>query len=78
MIVFEKLKLNKFVSVSVPRNRDLYARVGGRVPELGTSGFTADYGKSKMESISDDISFIEGEMLKSSLMTPDDYNNIKP
>lgn len=43
--------MNKFVPVSVPRNRDLYARVGGRVPALGTTGFTSEFGMNKMQQL---------------------------
>lgn len=53
MIVIDALKLNKFKEVSVPRNKDLYARVGGRVPSVGTTGFVSDYGKDKMQLLSE-------------------------
>lgn len=53
MIVIDALKLNKFKEVSVPRNKDLYARVGGRVPSIGTTGFVSDYGKGKMQLLSE-------------------------
>lgn len=53
MIVIDALKLNKFKNVSVPRNKDLYARVGGRVPSVGTTGFVSDYGKDKMQLLSE-------------------------
>ena len=64
MKVCEKLKLNKFQPVSVPRNKDLYARVGGRVPSLGTSGFTAELSKSKLDIINDSESALLEEMEK--------------
>lgn len=53
MIVIEKLKLNRHKIVSVPRNKDLYARVGGRVPSQGTSGFVSELGKDKMQILAD-------------------------
>lgn len=53
MIVIDKLQLNKFKIVSVPRNKDLYARVGGRVPSQGTSGFVSELGKDKFEILAD-------------------------
>lgn len=71
MKVIEKLKLNKFKSVSVPRNRDLYARVGGRVPQLGTGGFTSELGKSKMDILSDSEAALEAQMLKDNQMPLD-------
>lgn len=62
MYVIEKLKLNKFLPVSVPRNKDLYARVGGRIPSLGTTGFTSEMGKSKLDLLSDSERALEAEM----------------
>lgn len=64
MKVIDSLKLNKYEAVSIPRNRDLYGRVGGRVPSMGTSGFTAEIGKSKLDIISDSESSILAEMEK--------------
>lgn len=61
MIVIEKLKLNKHKVVSVPRNKDLYARVGGRVPTMGTSGFTSELGKDKMQILADSEEAIMNE-----------------
>lgn len=66
MKVCDKLKLNQFQPVSVPRNKDLYCRVGGRVPSLGTTGFTSEYGKSKLDIISDSESALIDEMKKKS------------
>lgn len=53
MKVVEKLKLNKFQPVSVPRNRDLFERVGGRVPPVSAKGFVSEYGKSKLDLLAD-------------------------
>lgn len=53
MIVIEKLRLNKHKIVSVPRNKDLYARVGGRIPSQGTSGFVSELGKDKLDVLAD-------------------------
>lgn len=61
MKVIEKLKLNKHKVVSVPRNRDLYARVGGRIPQQGTSGFTSELGKDKMQLLADSEEAIMNE-----------------
>lgn len=71
MFVIEKLRLNKFAPVSIPKNRDLYARVGGRIPSLGTGGFTAEYGKDKMQLLADSESALEAQMLKDSQMPAD-------
>lgn len=68
MKVIDKLKLNKFVPVSIPKNSDLYARVGGRIPSLGTGGFTAEFGKDKMQLLADSESAIEAQMIKDSQM----------
>ena len=68
MIVIEKLKLNKFVPVSIPRNRDLYARVGGRIPSLGTKGFTAETTRNKFDLMADAEAAAELEMLKANQM----------
>lgn len=68
MFVIDKLKLNKFVPVSIPRNRDLYACVGGRVPQLGTGGFTSEFGKSKLDIIADSEAALEAQMLKDNQM----------
>lgn len=53
MKVIDSLKLNKFKNVSVPRNKDLYSRVGGRVPKNPTSGFVSEYGRDKMQLLQD-------------------------
>ena len=71
MFVNEKLKLNKFVPVSIPKNRDLYARIGGRVPTLGTGGFTAEIAKNKFDLLADSESALETQMLKDSQMPLD-------
>lgn len=71
MKVKEKLKLNKFKPVSVPRNRDLYARVGGRIPQLGTGGFISEFGKSKMDLLQESEVALEAQMLKDNQMPID-------
>ena len=71
MYVVEKLKLNKFVPVSVPRNRDLYACVGGRIPQMGTTGFTSELGKSKLDLLADSEASLESQMLKDKQMPLD-------
>lgn len=63
MKVIDKLKLNKFVAVSVPRNRDLYERVGGRVPQLSTGGFTASFGEDKFSQLQNADDSLTKEML---------------
>lgn len=74
MKVVEKLRLNSFVPVSIPRNRDLYARIGGRIPSLGTGGFTSEIGKSKLDLLADSEASLIGEMTKKNSMTPEDYD----
>lgn len=71
MKVIKSLKLNKFQPVSIPRNRDLYARVGGRVPSLGTGGFTSEIGKQKFDLLADSEAALEADMLKDSQMPAD-------
>lgn len=71
MKVIDKLRLNKFVPVSIPRNRDLYARVGGRIPSLGTTGFTAETTRNKFDLLSDAEAAAEMDMLKSNQMPLD-------
>lgn len=71
MKVIKSLKLNKFQPVSIPRNRDLYARVGGRVPSLGTGGFTSEIGKQKLDLLADSEAAIEAQMLKDTQMPSD-------
>lgn len=61
MFVVDELKLNKHKVVSVPRNKDLYARVGGRIPQQGTSGFRSELGKDKFEVLADSESAIMAE-----------------
>lgn len=53
MKVIDALKINKYKNVSVPRNKDLYARVGGRIPNQGTRGFVSEYGKDKLQVLAD-------------------------
>lgn len=71
MKVIDELKLNKYVQVSIPRNRDLYARIGGRIPPLGTGGFTAEINKSKLDLLADSEAALEAQMLKDSQMPSD-------
>lgn len=71
MKVVKSLKLNKFQPVSIPRNRDLYARIGGRVPSLGTGGFTSELGKQKLDLLSDSEASLESQMLKDNQMPSD-------
>lgn len=68
MKVVKSLKLNKFQPVSIPRNRDLYARIGGRVPSLGTGGFTSEIGKQKFDLLADSEAALEAQMLKDNQM----------
>lgn len=71
MFVIDGLKLNKFRRVSVPRNKDLYARVGGRIPQLGTGGFVSELGKNKLDILSDSEAALEAQMLKDNQMPLD-------
>lgn len=56
MLVPDKLKLNKFVHVRIPSNKEYFARVGLSSAGLSTQ-YTgdeiADTGKSKIDSIAD-------------------------
>lgn len=61
MKVIDALKINKYKNVSVPRNKDLYARVGGRIPSQGTRGFVSDYGKDKMTVLAEADSALMAE-----------------
>lgn len=65
MYVVESLRLNKFVEVSIPRNRDLYARVGGRIPSMGTSGFVSELGQNKLDILAADNAALEAEYAES-------------
>lgn len=62
MIVVEKLKLNKFRAVSIPRNRNLFERVGGlKLPEMA-DGQTAFISNGVMEEIDN----LEAQMIRES------------
>ena len=64
MFVVKEMQLNKHKVVSVPRNKDLYARVGGRIPQQGTSGFRSELGKDKFEVLADSVAAIMDEYQK--------------
>lgn len=52
MIVIDKLKFNKFKQVSIPRNKDLFQRVGNRnLPEI-QDGQIATFSNGTMEELS--------------------------
>lgn len=47
--VIDKLKLNKFMPVKVPSQRDLFNRLGERLPSSNVDGATAVFNMSKNE-----------------------------
>ena len=70
-VIDELKKLNKYKCVSIPRNRDLYERVGGRIPPIGSGGFTAELGKNKLDIMASDVEYVEAQMLKDNQMPAD-------
>ena len=38
----EKLKLNKFVKVAIPKNSDFFARMSGNFPNIPDSAYSGD------------------------------------
>lgn len=69
MIVVEKLKLNKFKQVTIPRNKDLFMRVGSRPVTDIQDGQVAHFTNGTME----ELSVIESQVLKDNQMTLDEH-----
>lgn len=51
MFVIERLKLNKFRAVRIPKNKDLFARVGARPVVDMADGQTASFTNGTMDAI---------------------------
>lgn len=51
MFVIDKMKLNRFRAVSIPKNRDLFLRVGARALPPMQDGQVADYTNGVMDEM---------------------------
>ena len=71
MIVSEKKKLNKFQQRSIPRNKDLFARVGSREMPMHDDGQIADYNGRLIDNLAGFISDFETQMLRERQMPLD-------
>lgn len=78
MIVLEKKKLNKFQQVRIPRNKDLFARIGGRDIPMHSDGQTADFNTRLVDKISAELNDYESQMLRESQMPSDTDTSVKP
>ena len=67
MIVNPKLKNNKYKAVSLPRNRDLFARVGRRVLPDMADGQVANFASDTMSQLDN----VETQYLRPSQMPSD-------
>lgn len=67
MIVNPKLKNNKYKAVSLPRNRDLFARVGSRIHPDMADGQVASFASDTMSQLDN----IESQYLRPSQMPAD-------
>lgn len=68
MIVQEKKKLNKFKQVRIPRNKDLFARIGGRDIPMHQDGQVADFNTRTVDIVSAQLADYESQMLRESQM----------
>lgn len=58
----EKMKLNKYKSCSLPRNKDLFTRVGPRVPQSSSPDVVdADYNSRKLDELGRTMSQVQYE-----------------
>lgn len=64
MFVPEKMRLNSFRVVSIPRNKDLFMRVGARPIAEMADGQVASYTNGEMDSLDS----LEAQLLKDSQM----------
>lgn len=71
MIVSEKKKLNKFQQRCIPRNKDLFARVGSREMPMHDDGQTADFNGRLIDNLAGSISDYETQMLRDNQMPID-------
>lgn len=67
MFVHPKLKLNKFRMVSVPKNKDLFFRVGKRPVFDMADGLVANFSNDTMNA----LSAVEDQYLKDNQMPSD-------
>lgn len=63
-VVIKKLKLNKFRVVSIPKNKDLFMRVGERPLPKMEDGQVANYTNGGLEALDE----MEAQLLKASQM----------
>lgn len=68
MIVSEKKKLNKFQQRSIPRNKDLFSRVGSRDFNMHDDGQIADYNGRLVDRLAGSLDDFETQMLRESQM----------
>lgn len=71
MIVSDKKKLNIFQQRSIPRNKDLFARVGAREIPMHEDGQVADFNGRLIDSLAGSISDFETQMLRDNQMPSD-------
>lgn len=58
----EKMKLNKYKSCSLPRNKDLFTRVGPRVPQSSSSDVVdADFNSRKLDELGRTLNQVQYE-----------------
>lgn len=82
----EKMKLNKYKSCSLPRNKDLFTRVGPRVPQSNTSDVVdADYNSRKLDELGRTMNQVQYEQYASEMAKLDaerdkqkDFSNSDP
>lgn len=67
--VVKRLKLNKFRAVSIPKNKDLFMRIGRRPLPAMADGQIASYNSNTMDVLSD----IEAQILKENQMSSDTH-----
>lgn len=67
MFTIKRLKLNRYKCVSIPKNKDLFLRVGQRVLPPMVDGQVADYPASVM----DEMDSYEAQLIKDSQMPLD-------
>lgn len=67
--VVKRLKLNKFRAVSIPKNKDLFMRIGRRPLPSMADGQVASYNSNTMDVLSD----IEAQILKENQMPSDTH-----
>lgn len=76
MIVTKKIQLNKFQQRSIPRNKDLFARVGSRELPMHDDGQVADFNGRFVDRLSASVHDFESQMLRESQMPSDTDTSI--